>query len=99
MSSKVFESALDLIGQTPLEKMSRLTHDVKGEILAKVEYFNPGFSKKDRIALQTIEEAENSGALQPKQTTKKYPAPTLARSASEGIGVVPRLRFGLVWVH
>jgi cysteine synthase A len=68
MSSKIFESALDLIGHTPLVKLSRLTQDLNGEILAKVEYFNPGFSKKDRIALQTIEEAENSGALQPNQT-------------------------------
>jgi cysteine synthase A len=68
MSLRIFESALDLIGQTPLVKLSRLTHDLEGEILAKVEFFNPGFSKKDRIALQTITEAENSGTLKPNQT-------------------------------
>jgi cysteine synthase A len=49
-------------------ELSRLTRGVDGRILAKLEYLNPGFSKKDRIARQIIEDAEASGALQPGQT-------------------------------
>ena len=58
-------SVLDLIGNTPLVELARITNGLDGRIFAKVEYFNPGFSKKDRIARQMIEEAEASGALQP----------------------------------
>lgn len=61
-------SILDVIGNTPLVELSRLTENVAGRILAKLEYLNPGFSKKDRIALQMIEDAEKSGALKPGQT-------------------------------
>lgn len=56
------------IGKTPIVELSRLTKGLEGKILAKIEYFNPGFSKKDRVALQTIEEAEKQGILQPNQT-------------------------------
>jgi cysteine synthase len=56
-------SVLGAIGQTPLVELSRLTKGLDGRILAKLEYLNPGFSKKDRIALQMIEEAESSGVL------------------------------------
>ena len=61
-------SILDVIGNTPLVELSRLTKNVDGRILAKLEYLNPGFSKKDRIALQMIKDAEKSGALKPGQT-------------------------------
>lgn len=68
MISKISSSVLELIGNTPIVELSRITHGFKGRILAKVEFFNPGFSKKDRIALQTIEEAEKVGKLNPGQT-------------------------------
>ncbi|MHA2365351.1 MAG: PLP-dependent cysteine synthase family protein [Candidatus Hodarchaeales archaeon] len=61
-------SVLDVIGHTPLVELSRITRDIEGQILAKMDYLNPGFSKKDRIALQMIEEAEKSGILKPGQT-------------------------------
>jgi cysteine synthase A len=59
-----------LDGKTPLVELSRLTkhHGVEGRILAKLEYLNPGFSKKDRIAKQIIHEALESGELKPGQT-------------------------------
>ena len=57
-------SVLDVIGNTPLVELSRITADVDGRIFAKLEYLNPGYSKKDRIALQMIEDAEASGELQ-----------------------------------
>ena len=60
----------EAIGNTPLVSLERLVKakGVEGRILAKVEYLNPGFSKKDRIALQIVEEAEKSGDLVPRQT-------------------------------
>src|SRR5574341_1589548 len=61
-------SVVEAIGNTPLVELSRVARDLDGHILGKLEYLNPGFSKKDRIARQMIEEAELSGALQPGQT-------------------------------
>lgn len=61
-------SAIEAIGNTPLVELSRLTKDINGRILAKLEFLNPGFSKKDRIARQMIEDAEEEGLLMPGQT-------------------------------
>jgi cysteine synthase len=62
------ESVLGAIGNTPLVELSRFARDLDGRILAKLEYLNPGFSKKDRNALQMIEEAEANHRLKPGQT-------------------------------
>jgi cysteine synthase A len=64
----LLDSVLGAIGNTPLVELSRITRRLDGRILAKLEYLNPGFSKKDRIALQMIEEAEAEGKLKPGQT-------------------------------
>ena len=61
-------SAIEAIGSTPLVDLERMTIDLEGRIVAKLEYLNPGFSKKDRIARQIIEDAENQGQLKPGQT-------------------------------
>ncbi len=61
-------SVLEAIGRTPLVDLARIGRDVDGRILAKLDYLNPGFSKKDRIALQIIEDAERDGLLRPGQT-------------------------------
>lgn len=61
-------SAIEVIGSTPMVKLSRITKNLKGTIYAKLEFLNPGFSKKDRIARQIIEEAEKNGTLKPGQT-------------------------------
>jgi len=58
-------SILDTIGNTPLIKLNRLGSETKATILAKVEYFNPGQSVKDRIALKMIEDAEKDGKIKP----------------------------------
>lgn len=57
----------DLIGSTPLLELSRLSkkHGAKAQVIAKLEYFNPGGSVKDRIALAMIEDAEEKGILKP----------------------------------
>ncbi len=61
-------SAVAAIGDTPLLELSRLGRGLEGRILAKLDYLNPGFSKKDRIARQIIEDAEACGELRPGQT-------------------------------
>ncbi|MBT3189331.1 MAG: cysteine synthase family protein [Anaerolineae bacterium] len=61
-------SAIEAIGSTPLVELSRITKNLDGKILAKLDYLNPGFSKKDRIARQIIEDAEENGELNPGQT-------------------------------
>ncbi len=61
-------SAIEAIGSTPLVELSRITKDLDGRILAKLDYLNPGFSKKDRIACQIISDAESNGELTPGQT-------------------------------
>ncbi len=66
--TEVLDSVVDAIGHTPLVALRRLARDLDGTILAKLEYLNPGFSKKDRIARQIIEDAEADGRLQPGQT-------------------------------
>jgi cysteine synthase A len=63
---KLLPSAVEAIGNTPLVELARITSH--GRILAKLEFLNPGYSKKDRIARQMIEDAEASGALSPGQT-------------------------------
>ncbi|MHC1781222.1 MAG: PLP-dependent cysteine synthase family protein [Anaerolineaceae bacterium] len=67
-SDTLLPSVLDAIGSTPMVALDRFTRGLDGRIVAKLEYLNPGFSKKDRNALQMIEEAEAQGALKPGQT-------------------------------
>ncbi|WP_203248988.1 cysteine synthase A [Sporosarcina beigongshangi] len=59
----VGNSVVDLVGKTPLVKLNRLTGPEDAEVYLKLEYFNPGSSVKDRIALAMIEAAEKSGDL------------------------------------
>lgn len=65
---KLLPSTVEAIGSTPLVELARFGYALNGRILAKLEYINPGFSKKDRIARQIIEDAEASGELKPGQT-------------------------------
>jgi cystathionine beta-synthase len=78
---EVYDSLIDLVGNTPLVRLSRVSEGCAAQVLAKVEYFNPGGSVKDRIALRMVEEAEKSGALQPGGTIVE---PT---SGNTGVGL------------
>jgi cystathionine beta-synthase len=78
---RFFESLVDLVGNTPLVRLSKVTAGVRPLVLAKVEYFNPGGSVKDRIALPMIEAAEKSGELEPGGTIVE---PT---SGNTGVGL------------
>jgi cystathionine beta-synthase len=60
-----YNSILETIGNTPLIKLQKLAHETPANVLAKVEYFNPGQSVKDRIGLKMVEEAEKEGRLKP----------------------------------
>ncbi|MEV6106208.1 cystathionine beta-synthase [Streptomyces sp. NPDC051940] len=75
------ESMIDLVGNTPLLKLGRVTEGLRATVLAKVEYFNPGGSVKDRIAVRMIEAAERSGELKPGGTIVE---PT---SGNTGVGL------------
>jgi cysteine synthase len=74
-------SVLDLIGHTPLVRLNRLPKPTGATVVAKVEWFNPGGSVKDRIALSMIEDAERRGVLRPGGTLVE---PT---SGNTGIGL------------
>ena len=63
--SKIAPSVTALIGSTPLVRINKLTSESKATVLAKLEYFNPGGSVKDRAALFMIEDAEKQGLLKP----------------------------------
>ena len=67
-SKKIANNILELIGETPMIKLTKITAKLKGQYLAKIEGFNPGHSTKDRIALYIIEEAERKGILKPGST-------------------------------
>ncbi len=81
--SKVYTSAAQLIGNTPLLELTNIEkkYDLKAKIVAKLEYFNPAGSVKDRIARAMIEDAEAKGALKPGATIIE---PT---SGNTGIGL------------
>ena len=78
---QVYESMVDLVGDTPLVRLNSVTRDVPATVLAKVEYLNPGGSVKDRIAVRMIEAAEQSGELRPGGTIVE---PT---SGNTGVGL------------
>ena len=65
--SKIYKSASELVGKTPLLELTHLEEslNLKAKLIAKLEYFNPAGSVKDRIAKSMIEDAEQSGKLQP----------------------------------
>lgn len=75
------QSILFTVGQTPLVKLNRVTRGVRPTVLAKVEFFNPGGSVKDRIGLPIIEDAERTGRLKPGGTIVE------ATSGNTGVGL------------
>src|SRR4051794_35123536 len=80
-SMEVYDSVVELIGNTPLVRLHSVTDGAAAQVLAKVEYLNPGGSVKDRIAERMIEAAEASGELKPGGTIVE---PT---SGNTGVGL------------
>ena len=64
MPEKIYSNILETCGKTPLIRINRMNSG-KAQVLAKVEYFNPGGSVKDRVGIALIEDAERSGKLSP----------------------------------
>lgn len=62
---KFYNNILETIGDTPLIKLNRVTASLPCQVMAKVEFFNPGNSIKDRMAVKMVEEAEKQGFLKP----------------------------------
>lgn len=83
-------SVIDAIGNTPLVRLDRLVkaRGLEGTILAKLDYLNPGFSKKDRAARGLIEEAEASGSLAPGQTVVELTSGNMGA----GLAIVCRIK-------
>jgi cystathionine beta-synthase len=61
----IYNSIIETIGNTPIVRLNKITKGIAGTVVAKVEYFNPGNSTKDRMALKMVEDAEKSGLLKP----------------------------------
>ena len=78
---RVYDSVVDLIGNTPLVRLHRVTDGIPATVLAKIEYLNPGGSVKDRIAVAMVDAAERDGLLKPGGTIVE---PT---SGNTGIGL------------
>jgi cystathionine beta-synthase len=78
---QVHNSLAELVGDTPLLRLTKIARDLAPDVLVKIEYLNPGGSVKDRIALRMVEAAERSGALRPGGTIVE---PT---SGNTGVGL------------
>ncbi len=81
MSDKIYNSILDTIGHTPILKLNRVVPEDAADVYVKLEFFNPGGSIKDRIALAMVEKAEKEGKLKAGDTIIE---PT---SGNTGIGL------------
>lgn len=79
--SSIQNSILDSVGNTPMVRLNHVTKDSPHQFFAKVEYFNPGGSIKDRVAISMIEEAEKRGDLKPGGTIVE------ATSGNTGVGL------------
>ena len=85
---RYYNNVVELIGNTPLVRLNRVTEGISATVLAKVEYLNPGGSVKDRIALKMVEAAEQQGLLRPGGTIVE---PT-SGNTGVGLALVAQLR-------
>ncbi|MBP6632446.1 MAG: cystathionine beta-synthase [Kofleriaceae bacterium] len=77
----ILDSIIDAVGATPMVRLSRIGHDLPGELLGKCEFMNPGGSVKDRIGVRMLLDAEKSGRIKPGDTLIE------ATSGNTGIGL------------
>ena len=82
------DSILDTVGETPLVRLSRIGAGLAPQVVAKVEYFNPGGSIKDRVAMRMVEAAERDGRLRPGGTIIE---PTSGNTGT-GLAIAARLK-------
>src|SRR5271154_2932884 len=87
-TTRIRDSILDTIGDTPLVRLSRIGAGLRPQLLAKLEFFNPGGSIKDRVAVALIEAAERDGHLKPGGTLVE---PTSGNTGT-GLAIAARLK-------
>ena len=85
---RYYDNVVDIIGNTPLVRLRSVTDGIAATVLAKVEYFNPGGSVKDRIALRMVEDAEKAGLL----TTGGTIVEPTSGNTGVGLALVAQLR-------
>lgn len=78
---QIYENILGAMGNTPMVRLNRVARGVRAQVVAKVEYFNPGGSVKDRIGITIIEDAERKGLLKPGGTIVE------STSGNTGVGL------------
>lgn len=81
MPNRIYDSICELIGNTPVVRLNRISEPGWADLLVKLEFFNPGGSVKDRIGLSMIEAAEQDGRLKPGGTIVE------ATSGNTGVGL------------
>ncbi len=81
LEPQIHDNILGTMGNTPLVRLNRVSRGVRAQVVAKVEYFNPGSSVKDRIGITIIEDAEKSGILKPGGTIVE------STSGNTGVGL------------
>jgi cystathionine beta-synthase len=81
MEKKIYNNILETIGDTPIVKLNKIAKSSKHQFFAKIEYFNPGGSVKDRVALAMVEQSEKRGELKPGGTIIE------ATSGNTGLGL------------
>src|SRR5215216_3026021 len=87
-SADIKGSILETVGDTPLVRLSRIAAGLKPQVVAKVEYFNPGGSIKDRVAMKMVEAAEADGRLKPGGTIIE---PTSGNTGT-GLAIAARIK-------
>ena len=99
--SKIYTSADQLIGKTPLLELTHIEKEQQLEvrILAKLEYFNPAGSVKDRVALAMIQDAEQRGALKPNSVIIEPTSGDTGKAAMEGFCDVPGTKIIVFYPH
>jgi len=81
----IYDNIIDTIGNTPLVKINRLASELPCTVAAKLEFFNPGNSVKDRMAITLVEDAEKAGILKPGGTIVE------GTSGNTGMGPLPQI--------
>ncbi|HEV8354128.1 MAG TPA: cystathionine beta-synthase, partial [bacterium] len=79
--ARIYDSILDVVGNTPIVRLHRVARGIRADVVAKLEFLNPGGSVKDRIGITMIEEAERAGILRPGGTIVE------ATSGNTGVGI------------